>query len=72
MSRFSLEPDPDMAWIYDPSHPDYHDQGADLRERRAAALRVCPAWMLRDALLNDELRREAKGWPVPRVEVVMP
>lgn len=70
--RFSLDPDPHMAWIYNPSHPDYHDKGKDLRDRRAAALRACPAWMIQEAVLNDALREEKKAWPVPRVEVVMP
>lgn len=54
----SLEPDPDMRWIYDPSHRDYHtDRAKDLRERRAAAMRNAPEWMVREAELNDALRK---------------
>ena len=53
---FSLEPDPWMRWIYDHRDPRYHsDEARDLRDRRAAALRSCPQWMLDSAALNDEL-----------------
>lgn len=58
MSGFSLEPDESMRWIYDSSHPDYHsDRVRDLRDRRAAALRSCPQWMLNEAASNDALRK---------------
>jgi hypothetical protein len=46
MKEFSLSPDPDMAWIYDPSHRDYNTPRAkELRERRGRALRAVPEWM---------------------------
>ena len=54
----SLEPDENMRWIYNPSHPDYYsDQAKDLRERRASALRQCPEWLLRCAETNDAFRK---------------
>lgn len=59
--RFSLEPDEHMRWIYDFRHPDYNsDRARNLRDRRAAALRSCPQWMLDDAALNDEMARALK------------
>ena len=58
---FSLEPDPWMRWIYDPSDPQYHsDEAKDLRDRRAAALRNAPRWMLEAAAWNDDERRRAR------------
>ena len=54
---FSLKPDPWMAWIYDHTHPEYMGRGKDLRERRDAALRSCPQWMLQQAAMNDDLDR---------------
>lgn len=54
MKRLSLKPDEHMRWIYDPSHPEYNSARAeDLRERRAAAMRNAPAWMIEEARLND-------------------
>ena len=59
MERFSLEPDEHMKWIYDSKHPDYNtDMAKDLRNRRANALSQCPQWMIWDALLNDEQRKQ--------------
>ena len=56
---FSLEPDPRMRWIYDQSDPRYlSDEARDLRDRRAAALRNAPRWMIEQAEINDELRRQ--------------
>lgn len=58
--QLSLEPDDHMKWIYNPSHPNYNsDQAKDLRERRAAALRSCPEWVLLDAYLNDIMKKHA-------------
>ena len=55
--KLSLEPDEDMRWIYDYTHRDYNTPRAhDLRERRAAAIRNAPEWMVREAQLNDALR----------------
>jgi len=55
--KLSLEPDENMRWIYDPSHRDYNTPMArHLREARAAAIRNAPAWMVREAKLNDALR----------------
>lgn len=55
---WTLEPDGHMRWIYDYRHPEYHTPRAvDLRERRAAALRACPGWMLEQAAINDEIRK---------------
>jgi len=57
----SLEPDEHMRWIYDPRHPDYNTARAkDLRKRRAEALNQCPAWMFKEAALND-MQREDDG-----------
>ena len=54
MKLLTLEPDPHMRWIYDYTHPDYNsDMARDLRERRAAALRSCPRWMIQEARMND-------------------
>ena len=62
MKRLSLDPDPDMAWIYDGNNPaSKSDQAEDLRERRARAIQSSPRWMLLDALLNDHLRDAAHG-----------
>jgi hypothetical protein len=56
VKRLTLEPDEHMRWIYDPSHRDYHsDRAKDLRERRAAALRNAPRWMVWEAEMNDAL-----------------
>ena len=56
MKRISLEPDEHMRWIYDYTHPDYNSSRAkDLRERRAAALRSAPKWMIEEARLNDSM-----------------
>jgi hypothetical protein len=56
VKRLSLEPDPDMRWIYDYTHPDYNSPRArHLRESRAAALRNAPQWMIELARLNDAL-----------------
>ncbi len=56
--RLTLEPDEHMRWIYDYTRPDYNsDQARYLRERRAAALRNCPLWMLEDARANSNLRK---------------
>lgn len=55
--KLSLEPDKRMRWIYEYTHPDYNsDRAKDLRERRAAALRNAPKWMIEEARLNDSLR----------------
>lgn len=52
---FSLRPDPDTAWIYDYRHPHYDSEEAeDLRERRLAAMRQCPQWMIDMAVENDD------------------
>ena len=60
MKRLSLNPDPDMAWIYDHTHPDYNTPRAqDLRERRSRAIANAPEWMRREAQLND-LMKERK------------
>jgi len=48
-----------MRWIYDPRYKD-DPQARDLRERRDAAIRSAPQWMLDEAHLNDEL--EAFGF----------
>lgn len=61
IDNISLEPDPWMAWIYDQSDPRYHETATvDLRERRAAALRSAPRWMIETAAINDALRKLAK------------
>lgn len=55
MKKLSLEPDDHIKWIYNPSHPDYNsDEAKDLRERRAAALRSCPEWMIYGAKSEKE------------------
>ena len=54
---FSLNPDPEMAWIYDPTHPEYMGRGKDLRERRFRALHNAPRWMVEQAAMNDEINR---------------
>ena len=57
MKRISLEPDADMRWIYDYTHPDYNTPRAkDLRERRSRAIASAPEWMREEARLNDVLR----------------
>ena len=57
MKLLSLEPDPDMRWIYDYTHPEYNsDRAKSLRERRAAALQNAPRWMIEEARVNDALR----------------
>lgn len=54
MKKLSFNPDPDMKWIYNPSHIDYNsDHAEDLRRRRANAIRNAPLYMRRDAELND-------------------
>ncbi len=54
---FSLEPDEWMRWIYDQRDPRYHDKRTeDLRERRAAAIRNAPRWMIEQAEYNDAVR----------------
>ena len=56
MKRISLNPDPDMRWIYDYTHPDYNsDRARSLRERRSQAIQSAPEWMIREAQLNDLL-----------------
>ena len=58
MERLSLQPDPDMRWIYDYTHPDYNTPRAKhLREARARALATAPKWMIEEARLNDILTR---------------
>ena len=54
MNKLSLNPDADMAWIYNCYHPSYDSERAkDLRERRAAALANCPPWLWHIATTND-------------------
>ena len=58
MKLLSLEPDEDMRWIYDPSHPDYYsDMAKNLREKRSNAMRNAPKWMIREAELNDTMKK---------------
>ena len=58
MKAISLEPDDDMKWIYDPSHPDYYsDRAKSLRDRRSDAMRNAPEWMIREAELNDSRKK---------------
>ena len=58
MKMLSLEPDEDMKWIYDPSHPDYYsDRAKHLREARDRAIRNAPEWMIREAEMNDSFKR---------------
>ena len=55
--RISLEPDPDMRWIYDRSHRDYNtDRARDLRNSRSWAISSVPEWMREEARLNDLMR----------------
>lgn len=64
MKELSLEPDPSMRWIYDKKHPAYNDpQTKDLRDRRAAAMRNAPDWMVREAELNDINRKKLEQIP---------
>ena len=61
MKHLSLEPDPDMRWIYDYSHPDYNSPRAKyLREARAHAIQSAPRWMIEEARLNDLLKAYKK------------
>lgn len=54
----SLEPDPDMRWIYDTKHPDYNsEQAKRLRRRRSLAIHNAPEWMVREAAMNDTIKR---------------
>lgn len=56
MKRLSLEPDTDMRWIYDYTHPDYKtDRAKHLREARGSALQNAPEWMLQEAAMNDAM-----------------
>ena len=58
MKRLSLEPDPDMRWIYDYTHPDDNtDRAKHLREARSRAIANAPEWMVREAQLNDALKK---------------
>ena len=62
MKRLSLEPDPDMRWIYDYTHRDYNTPRAKhLREARSRAIANAPEWMVREAQLNDLLRDDGDG-----------
>ena len=57
--RLSLEPDADMRWIYDYTHPDYNtDRAKHLREARSRAIANAPEWMRRDAAFNDAMKGE--------------
>jgi hypothetical protein len=61
MKYLSLEPDADMRWIYDYTHPDYNsDRAKHLREARARALQSAPQWMILEARLNDLLSKRAR------------
>lgn len=56
MKRISLNPDPDMRWIYDYTHPDYNtDRAKHLREARSRAIANAPEWMIREAQMNDTM-----------------
>ena len=58
MKELSLEPDEDMRWIYDPSHHDYYsDMAKSLRDRRSQAISSAPQWMIREAEMNDALKK---------------
>lgn len=58
MKLLSLEPDEDMKWIYDQSRPDYYsDRAEHLREARSYAMRHAPKWMIREAEMNDSIKR---------------
>lgn len=62
MKRLSLNPDPDMAWIYDYTHPDYNtDRAKHLREARSRAIASAPEWMVREAQMNDVLSSMNNG-----------
>ena len=53
----NLEPAPDIAWIYDVSHSDYHSETAEwLRQRRAKALAGIPVWAKWDARAKQLLQ----------------
>ena len=57
MNNLSLEPDENMKWIYDSSHPDYYsDRVKHLREARSQAMRSAPEWMIREGQLNDVMK----------------
>lgn len=59
MTKFSLEPDEHMRWIYDARHPEYNtDYAKSLRERRSNALTQVPSWMFYDAFKNDERKKK--------------
>jgi hypothetical protein len=59
MKNLSLQPDEDMKWIYDYTHPEYNtDRARHLREARARALASAPEWMIEGARLNDILKRK--------------
>lgn len=65
MKQLSLQPDPHMAWIYDPNHPDYHsDKARDLRERRRAALAAMPQVMKDQAAFNDAISEKSTAGSV--------
>lgn len=62
MKMLSLEPDEDMRWIYDYTHPNYNtDRAKSLRNKRNSALRHAPRWMVEEARLNDILRENNRG-----------
>jgi hypothetical protein len=57
MRKLSLQPDPWMRWIYDPTHPDYNSEHAkSLRDARERMLAMTPAWMKLEASANDGAR----------------
>lgn len=59
MKSLSMEPDPDMRWIYDYTHLEYNtDRAKGLRERRSRAIQYAPEWMKRMAQVDDVLRRD--------------
>jgi len=67
MRNISLEPDPDMRWIYENNHPDYNsDEAKWLRECRARAIASAPQWMIEEARLNDLLRKLSRSKDAPR------
>jgi hypothetical protein len=54
MNKLSLQPDPEMRWIYDYTHPDYNSPRAkSLRNARARAIANAPQWMKDEAYWND-------------------
>ena len=62
MKLLSLEPDDDMRWIYDYTHPDYNtDRAKWLREARHRAIQSAPEWMVREAQMNDAMKLTDKG-----------